>query len=165
MKRINILLGKRIVLTILAYIAAFTFGIPLLIGCLPMIIGASFCPVGFWGHAVLFLIGAYSCLLEYRYHPFYLEYDDEKIIAHYLLGITATVWKNKDIYKGVFYPNKGIPLLIFSNTPFPVSLAKPGHPLGCSTKLSVNEPDTSTQITLPIQASPEMLGLFPSKTH
>jgi hypothetical protein len=102
MKRINILLSKRIVLKALAYIAAFTFGIPLLIGCLPMLIGESFLKVGFIVHTILFLTGLYSCFFEYRYHPFYVEYDDEKLIAHYLLGITATVWKNQDIYKDIY---------------------------------------------------------------
>ena len=161
MKRMNILLSRKSILQSLAFLLLFTafmsfymyflcamFGDPLTLKE-ALLAGPSFA-------LIMLLIGAY-----YAYYlPLYLEYDQEKVIAHYLFQQQATVWLNKTIYTGTLRLGRAGTLSVFSSEPFPTA------PLPMQDSI-IGMPQfasgvyRSSQILLPPTDMPEALALFP----
>lgn len=163
MKRINILLTRRNLTVGLVCFLGTALGMPLFLYFLISLCGESAEGIIPTQIPVYAIFGAAILLISTRYEPLYLEYDDEKIVARYLFGSTATVLRNKTIYTAQLQMGKAGLCSIYASVPFPVT------PLGyCETPT----PDTiyvtyrlnrKTQIALPIDAPKEAFALFPSQ--
>lgn len=159
MKRMYLLLNRRNILPCLGILLVFSLSIPAFLYFLFALAGDSTEGIFRTQVPLYFVIGLGILLLYSRYIPLYLEYDDEKIIAHYFFNTTATVWKTKTIYTGKLYLGRAGFQLLYSNEPFAVSpppLADNSEP----SSLSTTKLNRRTQITLPIELK-EAIALFP----
>ena len=93
MKRMYLLLNRRNILPCLGILLVFSLVIPAFLYFLLALAGDSTEGIFRTQVPLYFVIGLGILLLYSRYIPLYLEYDDEKIIAHYFFNTTATVWK------------------------------------------------------------------------
>ena len=163
MKRINILLNRKNVLYSVALLFGFPIGMSLYIYLLCGMFGE---PLEHWfiPEMLLFaLMGLLIILLPCMYLPLYLEYDDEKIIAHYLFGIKAKVWRNKPIYTAKQQLGKAGYNLLFSNEPFAVYSLNFTNSVTSEDFYFSGKLNRKTQITLPSNADAALLSLFPAK--
>ncbi len=163
MKRINILLTGKNILQSMALLFGFPIGMSLYIYFLCGMFGE---PLEHWfipEMLVFALMGLLIILFPCIYLPLYLKYDDEKIIAHYILGTKATVWRNKPIYTGKQHLGKAGYNLLFSNEPFAVYSQNFTNSVTTETFYFSGKLNRKTQITLPSNADDELLSLFPAK--
>lgn len=158
MKRMNILLNRRNLLLGLAGFLIIALGLPSFLYCLLSLTGESTEGIFRSQIPIYSLFGAAILLMSARYEPLYLEYDDERIIAHYLFGITATVWKTKTIYTGILNLGKAGRQHLYSNIPFAVSPSPFSNEIG--SHYSTGRLNRRTQITLSL-AEHEAKSLFP----
>lgn len=162
MKRMNILLGRHTLLECFVIFCVFTIGGPLYVHFLCTVfkqpIDTGWYPFEF---LIFFALSVFVMLLTFHRLPLYLEYDDEKIVAHYPFGITATVRKDQTIYIGKLHIGKSNYQFLYSNTPFSVSVREFTDNITPTSFFYTDTLDRKTQITLPINAYPEAHALFP----
>lgn len=161
MKRINILLSRRILLNALLCLLILGIGFPSL---LLLIIGSS-TPTAL----IALLFGCFITIallipiIHYRQLPLYLEFDEEKIIAHYLFGATATVWKNKTVYIGKYMVGRGGFYTLISNVPFLTEKIPMRENLCPPFSHTASHFDRHTQILIVDDEFPELSSLYPKE--
>lgn len=151
MKRINILLSKHTLGTAIAYILALGIAPSLVIfGLFATPEDEFMFPYALGAFLALALV---PLLLQFRNLPLYLEYDREKIVAHYPFGKTATVWKSKTIYISSYRYYRSGYHTVLSNTAFPVNISE-------NARTTVKRLDYNTQILLPEDEFPELSSIY-----
>ena len=155
MKRINILLSKKMLCDALLLFLLILL-LPLL---LRLVCGPSYL------HIISFIVSLTVALFviisQNRMFPLYLEYDDERIIAHYPFGKCAVVLRNQTIYTGYMKRNRFDICYVFSNMPFHTSYIPTIDIDAPKDMRFLLNMDRATQIAIPQEECPEAMRLFP----